>query len=460
MVMKGKQAIRGTIDQVLALFSRAAEGMFEVTSRHLAEYEQGVYGCVTAKPSRRMRTALGVDRELLVVVSTFADQQQRTIKFVKQAIDQSLGRYESSIAIVVHSDPDGDAKLRNWGREQGISVLSVSTATLTRCVPGDRRDGQSSLEKVLCVVDYISPGSPTERRVGGVAGLKFDEEAARMVAKSTGNMPYWTRKCGSYIHRQIPVSERPCSLNAERIDPLVESFVVEEGGAIAEVALRHLFRVHPKLEQAAMQCYEEGAASVPATLMATLQRYGIVTGGHRIEGLMMKRGLSALRSAQQQATVGEETVGSVGELTSAIDNLREWAEELATLGSRRNVLERRLRGMFLNFIVLDRLKGAAGNLGVRERVMRGISEKRRKQLGHLAAEDLVAKFTWKELTEAIESKEWMLFERIFGDRKRFREMSDVVNDRFDAHAKQVDLADIALYRRALSYLEERIERIE
>ena len=167
------------------------------------------------------------------------------------------------------------------------------------------------------------------RRLGGVAGLKCDEEAARIVAKSTGNMPYWTRKCGSYIHRQIPVSERPCSLNAERIDPLVESFVVEEGGAIAEVALRHLFRVHPKLERAAMQCYEEGAASVPATLMATLQRYGIVTGEYRIEGLMMKKGLSALRSAQQEATVGEETVGSVGEPTSAMDNLREWAEELA-----------------------------------------------------------------------------------------------------------------------------------
>lgn len=70
-----RRSIRETIDRALDLFSRAAEGMFEVTSRHLAEYEQGVYGCVTAKPSRRMRAALGVDRELLAVVSTFADQQ-------------------------------------------------------------------------------------------------------------------------------------------------------------------------------------------------------------------------------------------------------------------------------------------------------------------------------------------------------------------------------------------------
>lgn len=298
------------------------------------------------------------------------------------------------------------------------------------------------------------------RRLGGVAGLKFDEDAARMVSKSTGNMPYWTRKCCSYIHRQVPVSERPCGLSAERVEPLVESFVVEEGAAIAEVALRHLFRVHPRLESAAMQCYDGSDAAVPETLRATLRRYGILTGGRRIEGLMMKKGLSALRAAQLGAAVDEENSSLERVQPSTTTNLKEWAEELATLGIRRNVLERRLRGIFLNFIRFDGLKGEPGNIGVRQRVMRAVSQERRKHLGHLAAEDVVTKFTWKELTEAIAGREWTLFERVFGDKKKFREMSDVVNDRFDAHAKEVDLADVALYRRALGYLEDRIERID
>ena len=34
------------------------------------------------------------------------------------------------------------------------SAATPETGTLTRCVPGDRRDGQSSLEKVLCVELY------------------------------------------------------------------------------------------------------------------------------------------------------------------------------------------------------------------------------------------------------------------------------------------------------------------
>ena len=39
-------------------------------------------------------------------------------------------------------------------------------------------------------------------------------------------------------------------------------------------------------------------------------------------------------------------------------------------------------------------------------------------------------------------------------------MTGLVNDRFDAHAKDADLADIALYRRALRYLEERLAKVE
>ena len=447
-----KQSLRQQISAFLDQFTTAAQGMFEITSRYTATYEQGVYGCVTAKPSRRMRAALGVDREILAVVSTFVDQQQRTIKFVEDQIQDSEGRYESSIAIVMHNDPNGDFKLKNWGREKGISVLPVSIDRLTRRMEEAQKAGKSALEEILylelyshdpfdvtgpvsddqnffgrreeaidlarklqkgqiraclgmrkvgktsiinrvlreiegshdCMtvmidcsrdnvwemtaaqlltamshavgdglgryavirptttdvnigdacaslqdgalqcdrplifvfdeVDYISPASPTEpkwqtefnvfwrnlrsvlqeskrhgravsilvsgvsshwfsvesirgvenaavafipeeylspmpegatvamlRRLGAVAGLRFSEPAAAAVASATGNMPYWARKCASYIHRRIPVNTRPCELTRESVVPLIEAFVKRRGrrdcGASAETSV-------------------------------------------------------------------------------------------------------------------------------------------------------------------------------------------------------------------------------
>ena len=118
------QSIKREINQCLERFSQAAQGLFEVTARYITAYEQDYYGCIVAKPSRRMKASLGVDREILAVVSTFVDQQQRTIKFVEHEIGASQGRYENSIAIIMHKDPDGDAKLKNWGSPQtGVGGL-------------------------------------------------------------------------------------------------------------------------------------------------------------------------------------------------------------------------------------------------------------------------------------------------------------------------------------------------
>lgn len=92
--------------------SRNAAGLFELSGRYQSTYEQGLYACAIAKPTKRMRIALGIDREVLVVASTFRDQQQRTIKFVKKEIDWSKGRFESTeYSIVIHNDVEGNAKL-------------------------------------------------------------------------------------------------------------------------------------------------------------------------------------------------------------------------------------------------------------------------------------------------------------------------------------------------------------
>ena len=91
----------------------------------IAEFENGTYGFLYVKPNKRLAKIFSSDREVLVFITTFRDQQQRTILALKNEIDASTGRLEGTLAIIVHSDPDGDRKLKNWGREQGVSILPI-----------------------------------------------------------------------------------------------------------------------------------------------------------------------------------------------------------------------------------------------------------------------------------------------------------------------------------------------
>ena len=64
---------------------------------------------------------------------------------------------------------------------------------------------------------------------------------------------------------------------------------------------------------------------------------------------------------------------------------------------------------------------------------------------------------WTELVRLIENN-WNLFESIFNDKRLFSKHAEVINDRYDAHAKDADGADLALYRRSLRWLEEAVQR--
>ncbi len=658
-----KETTRMTIEadtaQLTDKFGKVARGLFEITGKYQTIYELGTYGCAIAKPTKRMKNALGVDREILVVVSTFADQQQRTIKFLKREIEGSEGRLENTVAIVIHKDTEGNIKLKNWGRDQGISILPVfwsaqiaSAEDLERrlCVElyshdpfdvtgpvsddanfygrrdeaidlarklqkgqirsclGIRKIGKTSIiNRILkeiranytctCVmvdcsrddiwgldaaqllnslqqtilhargandryaslvakdapaelnaarnllersvlgcdqplvlifdeIDYITAGSPTRpawrsefnpfwrnlrsvyqecgrqgqtmsilvggvstywftiesidgvenaalsfipeeylsplpegatiamlRRLGRIAGLQLDDEAAQIVAKATGNVPYWSRKCCSYVHRQVPVSERPCIVDARRIEPLVAAFVAEEGAAISEVALRHLFRVHPLLRDATQKCYRGASASVPETLRRVLRRYGVLSATDELSGTMLSQAFASI------VTEIETAAGPVDvEEGKRANEIGEWAEELAALGKRRNILERKLRDIVVNFIRVDAL--AAGKAAsIKDRVLSALPGGARDTYRHLAVEEALSKFNWLDLVKLI-AKEWRLFERLLGDRAQFTQNAELINDRFDAHAKKADAADFALYRRALVHIEDQLAKIQ
>ena len=73
----------------------------------------------------------------------------------------------------------------------------------------------------------------------------------------------------------------------------------------------------------------------------------------------------------------------------------------------------------------------------------------------LAGDALLNKLFWKDLGTII-SKYWASFEKVLGDKKRLENAMDILNDRPDAHAKPIDAADVALYRRELVWIEERL----
>ena len=123
------QTIKENLDLLLDSVIVNSTGLFIESHRYHKRFEKGQYACVVLRPTKRMRANIGVDRELLLVASNFSDQQQRILKFIVQEIDNSQGRLENSIALIVHLDKDGNQKLRNWGRESGISIIAINANT-------------------------------------------------------------------------------------------------------------------------------------------------------------------------------------------------------------------------------------------------------------------------------------------------------------------------------------------
>ena len=87
-----------------------------------------------------------------------------------------------------------------------------------------------------------------------------------------------------------------------------------------------------------------------------------------------------------------------------------------------------------------------------------LAESKRTRLKPLSADELMEMLDWLELSNIV-SKKWGIFEKKFGDKTKFMNNSQIVNQRPDAHAKDFDQADFALYRRALSQIEEGVVKL-
>ncbi len=92
------------------------------------QFENGEYFTLYGLGSRRVQSILGAEREVLILGNVYSDQQARSVQFARRIINESDGRLETTLCVIVHQDPRGNNKLKRWGRENGLAVIPVYTS--------------------------------------------------------------------------------------------------------------------------------------------------------------------------------------------------------------------------------------------------------------------------------------------------------------------------------------------
>ncbi|MGB3900114.1 MAG: hypothetical protein WA973_16375 [Mesorhizobium sp.] len=317
-------------------------------------------------------------------------------------------------------------------------------------------DGIENAALAFVPEEYLSPlprgaANAMIKNIGSMAGLRFEEDALEAISSFCSDMPFWIRKTCSSLHGKIEIAARPITLTGATVSTMLADYGRDEGAALAKVALQHLFRVYPELRAPALSLLEEGYDLSP-NLQRTLMRYGIVAANGTISGAMMRMALVMI--TEEQPVIDESPAQSTGEARPLIS---EWAEELAAISYRRNVIERSLRSITINFLRVAALS-SKDSATAKATLLAGVNARRRAELEPFNLDLIAEKLFWLELVTVI-NKHWSLFERIFGDKSVFNRNAEIVNDRPDAHAKQLEPSDIAMHRRALQWLDERIARV-
>lgn len=302
--------------------------------------------------------------------------------------------------------------------------------------------------------DYLSPfaDGAADAMIGALAkrcGLDIDREGRAQIATTCAYLPYWIRMAGSYIHRHVDIDKRPSKLEAGVVRDLCRDFSTTEGAEIARVALENLRRVDTPMFDVFRRCVLGEPVSVREA--RPLVRYGLVrdrAGKVLVESDVAKSGLALLERLQAETVTRTDL--AQGRPSLELGDA-EWAEELASISKRRNVLERKTR----DFVRVVLRMTVPPERSWRETVLAALPQPRRDECAALSSDTLMSRLYWKELGSVM-AREWNSFSEFFGDKRRLQQAFELLNDRPDAHAKEVDLADIALQRRELTWLEQRI----
>jgi hypothetical protein len=135
----------------------------------------------------------------------------------------------------------------------------------------------------------------------------------------------------------------------------------------------------------------------------------------------------------------------------------EWVAELGRLAAEYNSVERRSPKL-----VAQRLSGEKKRRGepgwAKDRALADLPGTRRGSIDAATIDAALEQMYWLELA-AVVSKNWPMFERIFFDKRAFDDKARILNDRPLAHAKPVDAADVALYRREVGWFKSHLDRV-
>lgn len=79
-----RELIQQELAELAVQFERASAGLLSVTNQlSTFEFEKGLYGVLFIKPNKRLSKIFSTDREVIVLITNFQDQQQRTIQALK-----------------------------------------------------------------------------------------------------------------------------------------------------------------------------------------------------------------------------------------------------------------------------------------------------------------------------------------------------------------------------------------
>lgn len=287
------------------------------------------------------------------------------------------------------------------------------------------------------------------KTLGNRCGIQYEPAALDLLYRGTSGIPSWTRKACSYLNRKMPVENRPATITENQASQLFDEFVIGEGISYSKVAIEHLFSVYPETKTI-LERFKKDPNAIRSDEKHLLQSYGIINSRGDFSGGLMKS--AVLFCLENSVTEAPEIVPG-----AKVANL-EWADEIAELAKRQNVLERSLRSILLETIKAEsRVK--AGSPTSKDRILKAMPEKRRLELGKYSSEQIVEKSFWLELV-AIFQREYGSFQAVFGDQGTFVKNMEFLNDRPYAHAKKIEAIELVAYKNSLKYLEDKIYKYE
>jgi hypothetical protein len=293
------------------------------------------------------------------------------------------------------------------------------------------------------------------KRLASRCGLSFSEHVLERIAADCADFPFWIRRACSFMHQSIDLSKRPTDVSDGDAVDLLDRFVRTEGQALSQLAIEHLCRVYPEIRPSLLACLDGMGQSQEKWALASLSRYGIVDASQNwaIRGSMTRNGVLAYLDKSSSETPVRPAVDALSAGGDA--RSEQWADDLAIVNRTRNIVERQMRDLIVVVLRVSAVGESGDKLSARDLVLRAIPENRRSDLGGIPLNELMSKLFWLDLY-AIVNKYWSSFEKVFGDKILFQQNCFVVNDRPDAHAKRIDAADLALHRRSLKWLQDRL----